>query len=401
MPIQQVSLYQLLERMLNEGLPFVASCMEKQLKRPIIIADAIGRIHYPDEPGTVTSLDDSFLQIPSGLKEDEYSYDETNQILYYYIGQQRAGAYIVLKNLLPSMLPQALSVCNSEIKLAIKYYFSNLDKMRESQTAFKKELAEYLLFKSNANIRDIIKLSHKELDLNKPYLVTITEADQAGSEIDWEFICSHTSQHLKRISLEIIPIPWTNCMLAIFPASFKKDTLEIDPEWSRQIYINSFKFKDIIGNISDQTISIGIGRIYPLSDLHKSYFEARIAITLARLLGKTSFVQNFDELGIFSLFFSENIDVLKNYCQKNLEKLIDQDKKTDSELVFTLRQFMDHGFNRKLTADSLFVHINTVHYRIAKIEQILELDLSQTENRLNLFAAVKTYDCLRMNGFLD
>lgn len=189
-------------------------------------------------------------------------------------------------------------------------------------------------------------------------------------------------------------------MIAIIPASFKKDTLEIDPEWSRQIYANSLKFKDIIANITGHTISIGMGRAYPLSELHKSYTEAHTAITLARLLGQQNFVQCFDDMGIFSLLFTHDKDVLKTYCQNYLEKIIDQDKKTDSELLFTIRQFIDHDFNRKSTADSLYVHINTVHYRLAKVEQILNIDLSKTESRLNLFAAVKIYDCLRINGFL-
>lgn len=184
MSIQQLNAYQLLEGMLKEGLPFVALFMEKQLKRSVIITDSIGRIHYPDEPGTVTSLDDTFLQIPLGFNEDDYFYDTTNQILYFHIEQQRASAYIVIKKILPDMLPQVLSVCNSEVKLTIKYYFNNLEKMRESQIAYKKDLAEYLIFKSNSNLRDIIKLSQKDLDINKPYLVTVDEADEADSEID-------------------------------------------------------------------------------------------------------------------------------------------------------------------------------------------------------------------------
>lgn len=224
MSTDSMGVFTILEGMLDKGLPFVAAYLEKRFHRPILITDSIGRIHYPDIPGTPAQLDDIFVKLPTDLHEDEYMYQEQDQSLYYCIGQNRASAYVIVKDLPGNMVSQAVSLCNSEVKLAIKLYFTNLEKMRGEQAAFKKELAEYLFFKGNSNIRDILKLSERDLEIDKPYLVTITEADEPDSETDWQMLCSVTSQHLKRVNLEIIPIAWTNCMLAIFPASFKKDT---------------------------------------------------------------------------------------------------------------------------------------------------------------------------------
>lgn len=398
---ESANIYHLLNGMLYGGLPFVASFLEKVTKRAVIITDSIGRIHYPDIPGTPVSLDELFIQLPPDLKEDEYHYADIDECLYCRIGQDRASAYIIIRNLPSGEVSQTASLCSSEIKLAIKYYFCDLEKMRETQVAFKKELAEYLLFKSNANIRDIIKLSQRDLDIDKPYLVTITEADETENEIDWDLISSHTSQHLKRINLEIIPIAWTNCLLSIFPASFKNDTLEIDPEWAKQIFMNSFKFKDIIGKITGKTISIGIGKVYPLSDLHKSYTEARTAITLPRLMGEKSFVQRYSDLGAFSFVLSQDISSLKDYCDKTLGTLIEYDDKTERELLPTLRTILDNNLNWKYSADSLYIHVNTLHYRMQRIEQLLNVDLSKMYTQVNLFIAVKVWDSLKLNGYFD
>lgn len=185
--------------------------------------------------------------------------------------------------------------------------------------------------------------------------------------------------------------------MLIVPARFKNNSLEIDPLWPEIDDIS--KYKEVVENRFNIRTSLGIGQAYPLLDLNKSYNEARIALTLPRLMGKKGFVQKFTDLGVFAFVFSKNAEVMREYCLKTLGKLIEYDEKNDSELMLTLRKLVDNNFNRKATADSLFVHINTLHYRLTKIEQILEINLSRIDTRLNLFSAIKVYDTLRINGF--
>ncbi|WP_198142797.1 helix-turn-helix domain-containing protein [Syntrophomonas zehnderi] len=49
---------------------------------------------------------------------------------------------------------------------------------------------------------------------------------------------------------------------------------------------------------------------------------------------------------------------------------------------------------------SLFIHINTLYYRINKIEHLLELDLSRMDTRVNLYTAIKIWDMLKCNRLL-
>lgn len=107
-------------------------------------------------------------------------------------------------------------------------------------------------------------------------------------------------------------------MIGICPAYFREDTLEVDPEWPKVIYNNSIKFKDIIRKISHRPTSIGIGQVYPLNNLHRSYIEARVALTIPRLMGRKQFVQQFTDLGVFSFIFSQSTEVIEKYCYKSL-----------------------------------------------------------------------------------
>ena len=396
-----INIHRLLDGMLDEGLGFVAAYLGKSIKYPIVFADVIGRIHYPDEPGTPSQLDVLFIELPPATKDNEYFYDQTNKNLYLRIGENRGSAYIIITGLSESMVDTTLIDIDENARLAVKHYFYNLEKLRESQASFKQELVDYLFYQSNTNIRDLIKIAPYELEIDKPYLVSIMEADNDNSEVDWQILSSYTTQHLKRIGLEIIPVSWTDGLLAIFPASYKKDTLEIDHAWTTEIVQNSFKFKNIISRIFNEDISITLGQTYTLINLHKSYNEARFAMTLFKLLGRKDFVQQFSQMGIFTQLFSRDIESLKTYVNDTLGKLLEYDQINNTDLISTIRQLLDNSMNWKHTADNMHTHVNTLYYRVNKINKLLEVDLSTMESRVNLYTAIKVRDTLRANGFLD
>lgn len=391
--------YRLLNGLLEKGLPFIAAHLGKKIKYPIVITDVIGRTHYPDEPGSLLQLDDLFVELPHIMKDEQYYYDAATRSLYLRIGENRGTAYIIITDLDESMVSQVLTAIDEDAKLAVKYYFFNLEKMRESQSKFKQELVEYLFFKSQINIRDYLKPIHHELQFDKPYMVALMEADEADSSVDWEIMSSYTMHHFKRIGLEIIPVPWNNSMIGIFPTSYKQDTMEVDPGWTKHIVSNGYKFRDIVGRVFGQTISIAYGQTYRLDELHKSYNEARIAMTLTRLMGKKNFVKQFSEMGVFTCLFSSNLDVLKKFALNTLGRLFDFDQANNTQLLDTLRQLLDNNINLKYTADKLCIHVNTVDYRIKKVEELLNIDFSTIETRVNLYMAIKVWDTLNQTGF--
>lgn len=399
--VAQLSMYQLVDGMLDEGLTFVASYLERIIKLPIIITDSIGQIHYPDIPDIPVQCNDIFINFPPNITNDDYYYQKVNRCLYYYIKCNGSGAYIIVKNVYARMLSQTVSVL-SETKLAIKCYFSsyfsNQKKMNEHQKKFEWEMAKYLSRQNNADIRDIIKLSDVDLDLHKPYFVEIIELDETNrtNRTDWHLMCSFFKEYMKSTKLDVISIAWPYCLIVIVPARFKKDSEEVDP-YSHSL-INSIKYKEVIENRFNIATSKGIGQAHSLLDLHKSYHEARLALTLSRIMGKKHFIQRFSELGVFSFILSQDIDSLKNYCLKTLGPLIEYDNKADGDLLSTLRILLDSNFNWKHTAVTLFIHVNTLHYRVDKIEKLLNVDFSEMNTRLNLYTAIKIWDSLTING---
>ena len=73
----------------------------------------------------------------------------------------------------------------------------------------------------------------------------------------------------------------------------------------------------------------------------------------------------------------------------------------DAKLQITLRTLFDTNFSYKLTAEKLFIHVNTVRYRCDKIALLLAVDLNQPDTRFNLYAAFRVGDVLKVLNLLQ
>lgn len=66
-------------------------------------------------------------------------------------------------------------------------------------------------------------------------------------------------------------------------------------------------------------------------------------------------------------------------------------------LLDTLICYLDHNGNAKATAQAMFLHPNTLHYRLRKIQSLLHRDLGQSEDFFQVMLGRKLYDFITKN----
>lgn len=138
-------------------------------------------------------------------------------------------------------------------------------------------------------------------------------------------------------------------------------------------------------------IGIGLGYEY-LADVRESYTEAKSALQLISM-EKQKYVLSYNDMGIHSLISQiRSPRTLDNYINDKLGKLIEADKVQDSELCNTLRAYIENNCNSNATAELLFIHRNTMRYRLDKIEKILNVDLDDLSVCLELKLAFIIFD---------
>ena len=137
-------------------------------------------------------------------------------------------------------------------------------------------------------------------------------------------------------------------------------------------------------------IGIGIGRpVDALIGLRDSYREARQALSVARRLAEPNPLY-FGELNVYRLLFLlEYSPELAAFCQETIGKLIEYDRTQGTDLIETLSSYFAHKGNLSQTAEALFVHRNTLLYRMERIREISGLELDNPETRLSIQLALR------------
>lgn len=396
MALTQLSEYDLLAGILEKGLSFVGSYLEFALGKTVLITDSQDQLLYPEDLPPLSLSPGDTVSTATGFSDNPY-YNESDKTVYCRIGNQIPHGMLIIA---PVQEPEAsgvLAFIQPDAIKAIDLYFLRMDKRKIQQEKQEKELAENLVYRSNANIRDILNLYQVHLEIDKPYYVSIVQPDPSGRPVNLKEVRSYSSDYWKSRQPAVASLVWEDCVVAIVPVPSDSPAAPSQECHDR----DSAHWKKAVDERFRIPFSAGLGQTYTLLNLHKSYNEARIALAIPRLMGQKTFVQPFSDLGVFSMVFSQDIQSVIRYCQDYLAPLIDYDEKTESVLLPTLKKLFDNNFNWKPTADSLFVHINTLHYRVNKIEALLGLDLSHMDTRSNLFIAVKAWDALQITGFLD
>lgn len=137
--------------------------------------------------------------------------------------------------------------------------------------------------------------------------------------------------------------------------------------------------------------SFGISSSFlDFTTIKKAYEEAKNVLFLQeKKLIHTPFAE---EIGIYRLLMDLlKKEELQNYVQYYLGKIIDYDKKNNSQLMQTLAVYLECSGSKQETANQLFIVRQTLYYRIEKLEALLGKDFLKPLNRLAIEVAIKAY----------
>ncbi|MCZ8515124.1 PucR family transcriptional regulator ligand-binding domain-containing protein [Paenibacillus filicis] len=130
-------------------------------------------------------------------------------------------------------------------------------------------------------------------------------------------------------------------------------------------------------------IRVGFGSKCSLWEVHRSYIEARKAIFIGTHLDRYKAVFTFNDVEMFQLLLDASEQVpFDALIERKIGKLCLYDKQNGTDLVSTLYYYLATGGSLMETANLLYVHRNSVKYRLDRIKEISDADL---ENPLNRF----------------
>jgi len=126
---------------------------------------------------------------------------------------------------------------------------------------------------------------------------------------------------------------------------------------------------------------IGIGTVAEhLRELADAYKEAQTAIDVGKVFDTEKSVINYENLGIGRLIYQLPTTLCEIFLTEVFKKnSIDS---LDQETLFTINKFFENNLNVSETSRKLFVHRNTLVYRLEKIKKLTGLDLRQFDHAI-------------------
>lgn len=139
-------------------------------------------------------------------------------------------------------------------------------------------------------------------------------------------------------------------------------------------------------------VRIGVGDAVALAELRRSFLSATLALRSAPPAAR---VATGRDLGAYRLLMgSQPRSFLDGFVHTVLGPLLDRDAERGSELMASVRAFVEAGGRWEEGAQSLGIHRHTLRYRVNQAQELLTRDLFSPEDRMEIWLACKAVDVL-------
>ncbi len=138
---------------------------------------------------------------------------------------------------------------------------------------------------------------------------------------------------------------------------------------------------DTINSEAMVKVSIGISTVVEnVQDLARAYREARIALEVGKVFDTEKNIISYDNLGIGRLIYQ----LPTTLCELFLNEVFKKESISvlDGETIYTIQKFFENNLNVSETSRKLFVHRNTLVYRLDKIKKLTGLDLREFDDAI-------------------
>ena len=142
--------------------------------------------------------------------------------------------------------------------------------------------------------------------------------------------------------------------------------------------------------------TVGIGTVVNnIKDLARSFKEAQVALEVGKVFDTEKPIVSYNHLGIARLIYQ----LPTTLCEMFLKEVFRRGSidSLDHETLFTIQRFFENNLNVSETSRKLFVHRNTLVYRLEKIKKITGLDLREFEDAIVFKVALMVKKYLSSN----
>ena len=153
---------------------------------------------------------------------------------------------------------------------------------------------------------------------------------------------------------------------------------------------------DTLGSEFYTKVVVGIGTVVTgIKDLARSFREAQAALEVGKVFDTEKLIVSYDNLGIARIIYQLPTTLCEMFLKEVFKK--GSIESLDQETLFTIQKFFENNLNVSETSRKLFVHRNTLVYRLEKIKKLTGLDLREFDHAIVFKVALMVKKYLTAN----
>lgn len=157
---------------------------------------------------------------------------------------------------------------------------------------------------------------------------------------------------------------------------------------------------DLLNTEAMLNVKVAFGNVVQeLKDVSKSYKEAKMALDVGKIFYAEKNVVAYSALGIGRLIYQLPVNLCKIFISEIFGENVPIE--LDEETLTTIQKFFENNLNISETSRQLFVHRNTLVYRIEKIQKSTGLDLRNFDDALTFKIALMVVNYMKYLDTLE
>lgn len=374
--------------------------LSKEIDLPVSIIDFLENktFHYPSKEKS-ESLEKTLLDLlePTFDYQKEKIYDKINIYRIRNLKDARNNSWIIIPIKVNEILVGNLIVWEmgkelgyydfSALRLTFEillYIYGQIYYMTSKEANFQDDFIQEILLEESDKDKLLKKAKHLGWDIHKNYVcISFKQLNDGLNLDDYRDVINSKIRRLfpKRES----PLGLLEGIIIIFYP------IEATPSKNEKEKVET-KCMKLIGELEKEipkaNIKAGVGYTTDaFCHMKKSYMESIKTIEIGQYVYPEKKVIFYKDLGPFGFIHLRSFKEDFHDMIDDLLPIFQQEEQED--LVLTLKVFLDSKCNFNVAAKKLYIHNNTVRYRIAKIQQLCNIDLEDPTERLKLEIILK------------
>jgi len=322
---------------------------------------------------------------------DEEKYDKNDLIIHSIdAGRKTMGYLIILKNKRNRM--SYLNIVIEQTLILLAFLLQKRQSLIQTERNYLDNFIRSILHTQYTSQADLIERAKIfKWKLHFPNIILLINIENNDTEIKLSNyykvlnsrIISQTIARICEIPIENVKTALYNDQIICFVSAALVNDLSVKLKRASDIFIVSLK--------KYGRVSVGISeRIYGMNEISEAYDEALLVQKIYKdVYASEQFVEFYKDIGVFKIFhLIEDKSALHDYVEEKVGVLIQNDQDTEMDLVKTLDSLIENNMNIKESSKDLYVHYNTLRYRIDKIKE-LGINLSSGNELTELGVALQ------------